>query len=329
MDSLAARNLQVMATVASMLDFDSRERDLEDADDVAAAAAKRREHDADSTRRDGGKRLAELPDAAARAEFLRVQAFDAKRPRLTRSETTDRRYLGSLGGYLAGTLGDNRFVAQYATDGRSKCRDTKCAAKHILANELRLGKVPPSLHKLDAPKTKTQWYHTRCLFRSFSRMHPNTKTVASTACIDGFDSLQQQDQILVRDCVAHFVATAAELAKPMQPFVPKRQKAQATDRALSAAATAALLEIKRQKVFDEKHGEKHGEQDDATEAGGARGAASAAPGAGAPQSSPRGAAADDHAAFHRIAFDAPAPGAAAAVQADPRGGTASPPRDGR
>lgn len=66
---------------------------------------------------------------------------------------------GHMGGLLAGKIGSNKFVvrtattsdlrrhppqADYAVDGRSKCRLVGCK-QPIAQNALRLGKIPPAL----------------------------------------------------------------------------------------------------------------------------------------------------------------------------------------
>lgn len=64
---------------------------------------------------------------------------------------------GHVGGLLAGKIGKNRFVvrspndiqsrhaqADYAIDGRSKCRYSKCGA-FIVQSDLRIGKIPPAI----------------------------------------------------------------------------------------------------------------------------------------------------------------------------------------
>jgi len=50
---------------------------------------------------------------------------------------------GHLGGMLAGKIGSNRFVVDYAVDSRAKCRDANCK-KRIPQGMLRVGKIPPA-----------------------------------------------------------------------------------------------------------------------------------------------------------------------------------------
>lgn len=51
---------------------------------------------------------------------------------------------GHIGGMVAGKLGSNKYVVDYAVDARSKCRYVSCK-QPIAQGSLRLGKIPPAL----------------------------------------------------------------------------------------------------------------------------------------------------------------------------------------
>jgi len=106
---------------------------------------------------------------------------------------------GHLGGLLAGKIGSNRFVAQYAIDGRAKCRHVKCNG-YILAQELRIGKIPPSIKT--GHSSRTHWYHAHCIFQSFRLVCKGTKIITDVADVEGFHNLQPIDQTKLRFLVA-------------------------------------------------------------------------------------------------------------------------------
>ncbi|KAJ8598144.1 hypothetical protein CTAYLR_007415 [Chrysophaeum taylorii] len=105
---------------------------------------------------------------------------------------------GHVGGLLAGKIGSNKFVADYAVDSRAKCRDTKCNA-YILQSDLRIGKIPPSIKT--GHSCRTHWYHLPCIFRSFRRACKGTKTITSVNDIANFDRLRPSDQQHIRICI--------------------------------------------------------------------------------------------------------------------------------
>ncbi|KAJ8614443.1 hypothetical protein CTAYLR_000798 [Chrysophaeum taylorii] len=112
--------------------------------------------------------------------------------------TTTAKDHGHVGGLLAGKIGKNKFVADYAIDSRSKCRYTKCCA-FILQSDLRIGKIPPSIKT--GHSCRTHWYHLPCIFRSFKRSCKGTKTITAVTDIDNYERLRPEDQRNIIECI--------------------------------------------------------------------------------------------------------------------------------
>ena len=107
---------------------------------------------------------------------------------------------GHLGGLLAGKIGRNRFVVDYAVDSRSRCRQARCAAPKISSGNLRVGKIPPSIKA--GHSRRTHWYHAACIFRSFRNVCKGTRIVESTRDIEDFDNIRAADKETLRAFIA-------------------------------------------------------------------------------------------------------------------------------
>ena len=128
--------------------------------------------------------------------------------------------LGRIGGKLAGHIGENKYVAGSAEDGRSKCQSILCRA-YLAPGEPRIGKRAPSVRHGHSPKTK--WYHIACIFASFKRTCKKSKTITSTDDLEGFGKLEAKDQQQVRDLISRHNAERAgrTTAKPSAPRTSK------------------------------------------------------------------------------------------------------------
>ncbi|KAJ1447476.1 hypothetical protein M885DRAFT_624347 [Pelagophyceae sp. CCMP2097] len=113
---------------------------------------------------------------------------------------------GALGGSLAGRLGENKFVARYAPQGRCKCQERACR-RRIEKGQGVLGKRRPALRLGHDPRIK--WYHIECLFQSFGRVCYGTKTVTDAADIEDLDVLSDAHRARVLQCIARARADRA------------------------------------------------------------------------------------------------------------------------
>jgi len=96
-------------------------------------------------------------------------------------------------------MADNRFSAEYAKTGRSKCKDKDCK-QLIDQGVLRLAKICKD--PFNPGEYKNDWFHPACLWSAMGRFRPGTKKVESTDDIEGFDELKKSDQQEIKDLVA-------------------------------------------------------------------------------------------------------------------------------
>ena len=82
--------------------------------------------------------------------------------------------LGRLG-VVAGHIGENDYLTQYATGKPVKCSQISCknvrlglaSGSQIQLGELRIGKIAPRAR--NEAKKRTSWYHPDCIFESFNK----------------------------------------------------------------------------------------------------------------------------------------------------------------
>lgn len=87
-------------------------------------------------------------------------------------------------------MADNEYLAEYAGTGRAKCKAAGC--KQLIAKDtVRLGKSHPSgFHD----GLQTDWYHPKCLFKSFCNAKKNTKLPEEVDDIGGYLTLKKEDK---------------------------------------------------------------------------------------------------------------------------------------
>ncbi|KAJ1455940.1 hypothetical protein M885DRAFT_518832 [Pelagophyceae sp. CCMP2097] len=160
------------------------------------------------------------------------------------------KYFGHIGGSLAGRLGENTYVVDYAKDARSFCREISCKG-NIPKDSLRLGKVPPKLHSPRHSSARTQWFHCECIFRSFSRMSKTTRTIETWSDVRGIEAVRPEDQEWIYRLVSQSLQDDQSRCKK-PPFPPPHGAPPApTPHRGPAALPPQLLEDRY--FFDEVH----------------------------------------------------------------------------
>ena len=106
---------------------------------------------------------------------------------------------GRVGGMLAGRIGENKYVVEYATDCRAKCKLFSCK-RSLFLGELRIGKVPPRVNPLQ--NKRVHWYHPSCVFQSFRRASKKTKLIDHPEIdLEGWHALQPNDRAFIDLCL--------------------------------------------------------------------------------------------------------------------------------
>ncbi|CAB3976556.1 DNA ligase 3 [Paramuricea clavata] len=119
--------------------------------------------------------------------------------------------------YYIFMMGEPQFFAEYAKLGRAKCKNCK---EKIDKSCLRIGRLVPN-HFSDDGGTMKEWYHTRCIFDKFSRARSTTKRIDSTDELDGFTTLEEEDQ----KSIEKFIAELDE-SKKQSPGSKKKKQSQ-------------------------------------------------------------------------------------------------------
>lgn len=99
---------------------------------------------------------------------------------------------GRLGGMLAGRIGKNKYVAEYAADMRSKCKHGPCK-RQLLSGEFRIGKIPPRVNQQKSGR-RVHWYHPECIFESFAKCSKRTHVIQSPRDLRGYAGLAGRDK---------------------------------------------------------------------------------------------------------------------------------------
>jgi hypothetical protein len=94
-------------------------------------------------------------------------------------------------------MADNEYLAEYAKQGRAKCKHSGCKI-NIEKDTARLGKSHPSgFHD----GNQVDWYHPKCLFKAFCNAKKGSKLVEDVDDIKGFLMLKKEDK---DDIIKHF-----------------------------------------------------------------------------------------------------------------------------
>ena len=95
-------------------------------------------------------------------------------------------------------MGEPSFFAEYAKQGRAKCKN--CKVK-IEKNVLRIGRLVSNPFSDDGGTMK-EWYHMPCMFDKLSRARATTKKIDKTEELDGFGELQDEDKESIKNRIA-------------------------------------------------------------------------------------------------------------------------------
>jgi len=101
----------------------------------------------------------------------------------------------------------HKWKADYAPrggGGRAQCRDPQClemaeqaGVKIIEKGVLRIARRV-LMQDGEEEKIMMMWYHARCMFATFKRSRKTTRCIESPEDIEGFESVESQDQELLR-----------------------------------------------------------------------------------------------------------------------------------
>ncbi|XP_046850595.1 DNA ligase 3-like isoform X2 [Xenia sp. Carnegie-2017] len=112
-------------------------------------------------------------------------------------------------------MGEPRFFAEYAKQGRAKCKTCK---EKIEKNYLRVGRLVANHFSNDGGMMK-EWYHTKCMFDKLSRARSTTERIETTQDLEGFDILENSDQKLIEK----YITELAESKKHSPKSKKKKQ----------------------------------------------------------------------------------------------------------
>jgi DNA ligase-3 len=90
------------------------------------------------------------------------------------------------------------FVVEYAPQGRAKCKTCK---QQIEKKSARIGKVVTNPFSDDGGLMK-QWHHVKCIFELLSRARATTRKIESTADLDGFDEMEDNDRKVIEGFIS-------------------------------------------------------------------------------------------------------------------------------
>eukprot|EP00696_Hemimastix_kukwesjijk_P014944 gnl/Hemi2/3029_TR1071_c0_g1_i1.p1 gnl/Hemi2/3029_TR1071_c0_g1~~gnl/Hemi2/3029_TR1071_c0_g1_i1.p1 ORF type:complete len:241 (-),score=132.29 gnl/Hemi2/3029_TR1071_c0_g1_i1:127-849(-) len=109
-------------------------------------------------------------------------------------------------------MASNTYCIEYAKTGRSSCKNKKCEAKAIGADELRIGKMTANPFG-DGDGSMTAWHHAACWFAVQKNMKSSSKKVEGEDDLEGFDTLNASDKKLIRGLIEGKAPAKAKAAK--------------------------------------------------------------------------------------------------------------------
>lgn len=106
----------------------------------------------------------------------------------------------------------HKWKVDYAAKGgggRATCKDMDCLERHeqggqriIEKGELRIGRRVLIEKEGQPGQVNIMWYHARCIFNTFKRSRQTTRIIESPEDLEGFESISQEDQQLLRNIIA-------------------------------------------------------------------------------------------------------------------------------
>ncbi|KAN0029725.1 hypothetical protein ACTA71_007861 [Dictyostelium dimigraforme] len=96
-------------------------------------------------------------------------------------------------------MSNNTYRIEYATTGRSSCKQAKCK-KQIEKGNIRIGAIFPS-ERFETDGVGTDWFHPNCFFDKQKKARKTTKKVDDIDDLIGFDDLSKSDQKSIKNKV--------------------------------------------------------------------------------------------------------------------------------
>lgn len=110
-------------------------------------------------------------------------------------------------------LYDKKWVANYALNGLSICKDLNCLCgdKKIQKGSLRIGRRYPS--PFDPQSVAINWFHAKCMFNQQRRSRVGTQIIGCIDDMDGVDNILLADRDLIEELIEGNIELIPEVAK--------------------------------------------------------------------------------------------------------------------
>jgi|LauGreDrversion4_2_1035121.scaffolds.fasta_scaffold14402_3 hypothetical protein len=111
-------------------------------------------------------------------------------------------------------LYSKKWVANYAQNGLSLCKDLHClyGDKKIPKGSLRIGRRYPS--PFDPESVAINWFHAKCMFNQQSRSRVGTQIIGQIDEIDGIDDILLADKELIEELIQGNIELIATTEPP-------------------------------------------------------------------------------------------------------------------